>query len=144
MSQEIEQLRFIVDRSLGSEKVPKALREADFELVTLDELYGKRGAEDKKDEEWLEDAGKKGLVVLTKDRRIKQKPAERAMILECNVRCFCVTRSKDLYADELAGLFIMHKEAIYDACLEPGPFFYAVRSDKIERLDIPPAQPVSI
>lgn len=48
MSQEIEQLRFIVDRSLGSEKVPKALREADFELVTLDELYGKRGAEDKK------------------------------------------------------------------------------------------------
>ena len=49
MSQKIEQLRFIVDRSLGSEKVPKALREADFELVTLDELYGKRGAEEKED-----------------------------------------------------------------------------------------------
>ena len=123
---------------MGSEKVPRTLREADFELVTLDELCGRRGAEKKKDEEWLEDAGEKGLVVLTKDRRIKQKPAERAMILECNVRCFCVTRSKDLHADELAGLFIMHKEAIYDACLEPGPFFYAVRSDKMERLDIPP------
>lgn len=139
MSQKIEQLRFIVDRSLGSEKVPRILREAGFELVTLDDLYGRREAEEKKDEEWLEDAGKKGLVVLTKDRRIKQKPAERAMILECNVRCFCVTKSKNLNADELADLFIMHKETIYDACAEPGPFFYAVRSDKIERLDIPPA-----
>lgn len=64
------QLKFFVDRSLGKE-VPQLLREADFDLITLDEYYGDSKGQSVKDETWLQMAGENGWPVLTADTKIR-------------------------------------------------------------------------
>jgi uncharacterized protein with PIN domain len=59
---------FFVDRSLGR-RLGIALREAGWNV----ELHDDHFKDDTPDEKWLEEVGKKGWVVLTKDKAIRKK-----------------------------------------------------------------------
>ena len=123
-----------LDRSLGRIKVPRLLREAGLRLVTLAEHYGVPADEAVADEEWLELAGTSGWAVFMKDTRIRYNPAERGAVLRHSVQCFCLT-SQSLASDEMARRFLDNLDAITKACAdEPGPFIFAVHSQRIERL----------
>jgi hypothetical protein len=80
-----------VDRSLGRIQVPALLRRAGLRLVTLAEHYGIPADQEVADRTWLEDAGKRGWVVLMKDEQVRRNPAERRAIERNAVRCFCLT-----------------------------------------------------
>jgi PIN like domain len=123
-----------LDRSLGRIKVPRLLREAGLRLITLAEHYGLPADEDVADEEWLELAGTSGWAVFMKDTRIRYNPAERGAVFRHAVRCFCLT-SQSLSSGEMAQRFLDNLAAITQACVdEPGPFIFAVHSQRIERL----------
>jgi hypothetical protein len=122
-----------LDRSLGRIKVPRLLRHAGLRLVTLAEHYGVPADETVADEEWLELAGTSGWAVFMKDTRIRYNPAERGAVLRHSVQCFCLT-SQSLSSDEMARRFLDNLDAIAKACEEPGPFIFAVHSQRIERL----------
>jgi hypothetical protein len=123
-----------LDRSLGRIKVPRLLRDAGLRLVTLAEHYGVPADETVVDEEWLELAGESGWAVFMKDTRIRYNPAERGAVLRHSVRCFCLT-SQSLSSGEMARRFLDNLDAITKACEgEPGPFIFAVHSQRIERL----------
>ncbi len=124
-----------LDRSLGRIKVPQLLRAAGLRLITLSEQYGMPADERVADEVWLELAGTAGWTVLMKDTRIRYNVAERQAVLRHSVRCFCLT-SQSLSADEMARRILDNLEAIATACADPGPFIYAVHSQRIERLSI--------
>jgi hypothetical protein len=123
---------FFLDRSLGRQLVPAALRAAGWRLRTHAEVYGDRD-ETVADVEWLELCGRDELVVLSKDKRIRYRPAEIAAIRRFGVRAFVLVRG-GLTADEQAGRFLANAEAIDAACEESGPFVHAVHSRRIERL----------
>ena len=55
---------FFVDRSLGYQILPSALRERGFVVHTMRSVYGAGAEETVTDEEWLEKAGREGWVVL--------------------------------------------------------------------------------
>lgn len=123
-----------LDRSLGRIKVPQLLRDVGLRLVTLAEHYGVPADEAVGDEEWLELAGASGWAVFMKDTRIRYNPAERSSVLRHSVQCFCLT-SQSLSSDEMARRFLDNLDAIAQACADdPGPFIYAVHSNRIERL----------
>ena len=122
-----------VDQSLGRIQVPALLRRAGLRLVTLAEHYGVPADQEVADRTWLEDAGKRGWVVLMKDEQVRRNPAERRAIERNAVRCFCLTR-QDLTAVEMAERFLHNLDAITAACAEPGPFIYAVYQRRILRL----------
>ena len=124
-----------VDRSLGRIQVPRLLREGGLRLVTLAERFGIPADEDVTDEQWLRDAGERGEVVFMKDARVRYNPAEKAAILERQVRCFCLAR-RDLKADEMAARFLRNLTRIEQACSEDGPFIYAVHETRIEQLQL--------
>lgn len=135
MLQSNGQPEFFLDRCLGSKIVPQALRGKDFQLKTMEEHYGKKQAQLISDEEWLAEAGQQNWVVLTKDKRIKTRTAEIDMIIEHQVRCFCINRG-DLKGDEMARYFIYNMDAIIRACKNSGPFVYSVSIGGIRKISI--------
>lgn len=123
---------FFVDRSLGRHTVAATLRDAGWTLRTHFEVFGKRD-EVVSDAEWLELCGTEGLVVLTKDRRLRYRPAEIAAIRRYRVKAFVLT-SGELTAREQAERFIANAKAIEEAAAARGPFVYAVQAKRIVRI----------
>ncbi len=70
-----------------------------------------------------------------KDENIRRNDAERMAVERYAVRCFCLTR-QDLTAVDMADRFLRNLSAIEKACLEPGPFVYAVYEKRILRLPL--------
>ncbi len=112
--------------------MPQALREAGWTLRTHHEVYGERD-ERVSDVEWLELCGREGLPVLTKDRRLRYRPAEIEAIRRLDVRAFVLTGGS-LRAIEQAARFQRSRLRIEAACAAPGPFVYAVHADRIVRI----------
>ena len=124
-----------LDRSLGRIKMPRLLRDAGLRLTTLAEHYGIPADEAVADTTWLELAGTAGWVVFMKDARIRSRRLEREAVQRFSVRCFCITR-QGLTAEAMAARYLDHLPAITQACGAPGPCFYAVHENRIERIDL--------
>lgn len=123
---------FFVDKSLGRHDVPSALRSAGWTLRTHVEVFGARDQE-VADVEWLELCGRHGWIALTKDRRIRYRPAEIATVRRYGVKAFVVA-SGNLAAADQAQRLIDNIERMLVACGEPGPFLYAVYATRIVRI----------
>lgn len=123
---------FFVDRSLGRRDVPNGLRAAGWILRTHAEVYGARD-EQVADVEWLELCGREGWPVLTKDRRLRYRPAEIAAIRRFGVQAFALT-SASLTGAEQAQRLIFNAGRIETACADAGPFVYAVHATRIVRV----------
>ncbi|MGH8929461.1 MAG: hypothetical protein ACRDZO_02180 [Egibacteraceae bacterium] len=137
MSHPDELPNLFLDRSLGRVQVARGLRAAGLRLITLAEHYGMPADECIADTVWLADAGTHGWVVLMKDERIRRNQAERGALTKHHVRCFCLTR-QDLTAADMTRRFLDNLPAITAACSQPGPFLYAVHTNRIVRLQLSP------
>lgn len=125
--------KFFLDRSLGRIIVPSILRSAGWDLVTLAEHYGVPQDESVTDVQWIEDAASRGWPILIKDKRIRYRPAEIDAVIRAEARCFVITRG-DLTSAETANRFLACVVAIHEAAAEPGPWIYAVHTDRLDRL----------
>lgn len=128
-------LRFFVDRSLGRGQVPDGLRRLGLDVVTLAERYGIPDDEGISDETWLSDAGRNGEIVLTKDYRIKTRPAELDAIKRNRVKCFCISSAR-IGADEMIQRFQTNLQRMIRASRASGPFLYVVHSKSIEKREL--------
>lgn len=112
--------------------MPDALRTAGWILRTHYDVFGVRD-ESVADVEWLEQCGREGLPVLSKDRRLRYRPEELAAIRRHRVKAFVLTHG-GLRAAEQVDRFERNRHAIVEACAESGPFVYAVHVDRIVRV----------
>jgi PIN like domain len=112
--------------------VPNALRAAGWQHRTHFEVFGHRD-QAVTDVEWLERCGSESWIVLTKDRRIRYRPAEIAAVRRFAVKAFVLTVG-NLTAAEQARRFNENRSRIEQACREDGPFLYAVHARRIQRL----------
>lgn len=133
MSPPEQQPKFFLDRSLGRVAVPALLREAGWLLVTLAEHYGTPDDEQVPDTQWIRDAATQGWPILMKDKRIRYRRAEIDAVIEHRAQCFVITRG-DLSSAEMADRFLACGRAIFEAVAVPGPYIYAVQSDRLDRL----------
>ena len=94
-----------------------------------------------KDEEWLSVIGKHGLdlVVITQDKRIKEKPAELLALTNNGIRMFNVSAKKDRTSWEKFVLLVTRWEKIEREILKagPGPWVFQVTEAKIQELRVP-------
>ena len=90
--------------------------------------------EEAPDTEWLEFCGNEGLIVLTKDQRIRYRPAEIEVVVRFVVKMFALA-NRNLKAEEQADRFIRHRSRLDAAALENGPFIYAVQRERCGRRD---------
>lgn len=101
-----EKIVFFVDRSLGK-GVRDALRSAGADVVYLEDEH----EHDTSDAHWLATAGKNGYVVITKDKQIRRRLAEREALLAANVRAFFLT-SGNLTGAEMTTILTTHLTAM--------------------------------
>ena len=96
------------------------------------EVYGKRD-EVIADVEWIEFCGRERLPVLSKDRRLRYRPAEIAAIRRFRVCVFTLVRG-DLRAQEQTDRFLRNGDVIAAHAVKAGPAVYAVHARRVERL----------
>jgi hypothetical protein len=80
---------YLVDRNIGS-SVITSLRAAGLAVHSLADLYGNERSQQITDPEWITLAGKRGLVALTKDKRIRHRPAESEAVRVAKVHLFAL------------------------------------------------------
>jgi len=79
-------LVLLLDRCMGAKTVPDALRAEGANVLCHQDHF----AHDAPDEQWLKEAGQRGWVVITKDRRIRSRSAEKDAIIDSGALAFLV------------------------------------------------------
>jgi hypothetical protein len=117
-----EPLVFFIDESLDNLVVVEALRDAGARVKRLTEEFT-RGIQD---EVWLQHAGARGWIVLTRDKRIRYRQLERSALTAAKVRAFVFTGGNVTMKDT-AALLVKSLPGIRKVCAyEPGPFIYHI------------------
>lgn len=117
--------------------MPRGLRAAGIDLVTLAERYGVPADEQITDVQWMRDAAANGEAVLMCDDSIRKKnPEERQILIELQLRAFAV--SSRLPGADVVTRFVAQLQAIERACSQPGPFVYRLHPERIERRQLRP------
>jgi hypothetical protein len=91
---------FFVDRCLGK-YVGMSLQSAGLRF----EFHADHFTDDADDETWISAVGRRGWVVLTKDKAISKRPAELHAIETANVRMFSLSRG-NLTGEQMVRLFV--------------------------------------
>lgn len=105
-------LIFFIDCSLGKQIVPNMLRAAGAKVIAHDEVF----PQGTKDEEWLSEAGKKGWIVLTKDKRIRYHINEINMLVRAKVAAIVLASRGDLQGKEMGEIFCRAIPSILRLC----------------------------
>ena len=122
----LEPLVFFVDRSLGRRIIPDALRSAGAQI----ELHDDHFPQDAQDQTWLAEAGKRGWVVLTKDKRLRYRTVETHALITAKVRAFVLTARGDLNGAEIGQIFVKALPVMKKLCATvPPPFVAHVSRD---------------
>ena len=124
-----------VDRSLGRIEVPRLLRAAGLQLITLAEHYGIPQDETVDDIRWITEASQQEWILFMKDARIRRRPAERQAIEMSRARCFCLADG-NLSSVGMAQRYLDNWPAIVRASQQSGPFLYSVQARGIVRLAV--------
>ncbi len=94
-------LTFVLDEALGRNIVAGALRAAGLRIEILTDHY----AAGTPDAVWLPEIGRRGWVLLTKDKRIRSRPAEVVALIAGDVRAFCLTGG-EMRGEAMARAFL--------------------------------------
>lgn len=113
---------FFVDRSLGGRRIVEALRQSGASPI------------DATDEEWLEEAGRRRWLVLTKDSRIARRTLELLAIARAEARVF-VLGAGNMTSAEMSAILARASGSMQRlATSEPGPFIARVQRSGRVRL----------
>ncbi len=96
-----EPYTWFIDRSLGR-KIATDLRAAEFQV----EEHAAHFSDNASDIEWLSEAGRRGWVVLTKDKSVRRNTLEFEMIRISNVACFSLGHG-NLRAEQMVRAFVV-------------------------------------
>ncbi len=115
-----------IDRS-----IPRSVATALTEVRDDVEWLEPRFRHDTADAVWLEEAGQSDWLVVTRDQRIRTRPAERAAIEDHGVGCFILAYRRPLDPWGILKLLtatLDEMERLFDST--PRPFIYTVSSDQ--------------
>lgn len=114
-------MTFFVDRDLGP-RVGQALRAVQVPTV----LHGDRFRPNEPDDSWIAAVSTEGLVILTRDRKIRTRPAERQVFEAARARCFVAAIGVSTPLDDLRALLIAWPQIQERVSNAPRPFMYGV------------------
>lgn len=106
--------------------MPEALRSEGWDLVTMDERYGRFESQKISDVQWIEEATLGGEILLCKDLAIAENPLEAQIIYMSGARVFGLANAS-LPAAQMVSWYLGHEAAIVRmATQKPGPYVMAI------------------
>jgi hypothetical protein len=112
---------FFLDRSLGKHVIASRLRATGTRVEVHDDHF----PQDAQDPIWLQEVGARGWVVMTKDEKIRFRPAEKRALIAGGVAAFVLTARGDLTGAEMAGIFVAALPRLHRFLLKHRPPFMA-------------------
>jgi hypothetical protein len=92
------------------------------------------------DLEWMPVVGRRGLIVLTRDRRIRTRPIELDAYREAGIRSVWIGAKRDLTPHDQLELFLRHEQRLQREATKrgPGPWALALTERGLRplRLDV--------
>jgi predicted nuclease of predicted toxin-antitoxin system len=92
---------FFLDACLGKHRIATELQAAGETVIVHDNHF----PSGTKDEVWLQEVGKQGWIVLTKDDNIRYHRTERESVIKAGVAVFIMPRG-NLKGDAMAGILV--------------------------------------
>lgn len=88
------------------------------------------------DMDWMPVVGRRGLVVVTRDRRIRTRPAEQAIYREHGIRSVWIGAKQDLLPQDQVKIFLLHEERLRREIIKrgPGPWALALTESGVRPL----------
>ena len=87
------------------------------------------------DQDWIPIVAERGLVVITRDRRIAQRTAEKAAVRDAGGRHIAITSRETLRKFEILEIVICQWRKIEELATLPGPYIYGITRTSIRKLD---------
>ena len=128
----MNQVRFLLDRSLGQLVLPARLRDAGWDVRTLAEEFGDRRAQHMQDQEWIGEGAKAGYILLAKDHRLASRPLEAYAIYAHDAKVIVFARG-DLTAGKMGDLCVQYEQRIHNLALTRGPFVFSISAHGVAR-----------
>jgi hypothetical protein len=121
---------FFVDRSLGRVEVADALRSAGAVAHVHDDHFDVATP----DEVWIAEVGRKGWLVLTKDKNLRRRPIEIEAIRAAGAKVFALG-SGNRRGSEMAAIFVRHLDAMRRMAADsPGSLIVSVTANELRRV----------
>lgn len=91
-----------------------------------------------RDEDWLAVVGRRDLVVITRDKKLRSRPVERQRLVATGVRTFVLTRAGDITTRAMHDLLESHWAPMeaYVATHPKGPWLAAITKAGIRPLHL--------
>ncbi|PZR03054.1 MAG: hypothetical protein DI536_36430 [Archangium gephyra] len=124
--------RFLLDRSLGGRKLVTALRDAEWDAVTLAEHFGETRAQEMRDEEWISEGTAAGFVLIAKDHHVATRPLEALAIYMHNARVVTFARG-DITAEDMVALCLKFNTQIHRLATVTPPFVMSLSQHGLRR-----------
>lgn len=80
-----------IDRSIPR-GVAEALKAVRDDVLWLEDRF----SHDAKDTQWINAVGREGWLVISRDKKIRTRPGERAALMRASVGAFILTQKQDL------------------------------------------------
>jgi hypothetical protein len=90
------------------------------------------------DVEWMNAVARRKLIVLTRDRKIRSRPAELKQYHELGIRSVWIGAKQDLTAQSQLELFLQHEARLQREVVKrgPGPWALAMSPSGVRPLNI--------
>lgn len=92
---------FFLDKCLGRKVVAQALRAAGEKVELMEDHFDKTAD----DAVWVPEVGRRGWIILTKDRALRHNSLELIALLKSNTHSFILT-SADQTGEQMAAAFV--------------------------------------
>jgi hypothetical protein len=89
-----------------------------------------------RDDLWIPLVASAGLAIITRDKHIATRTAEKAEVLAASARMFAITAPGNLRTWDLLAVVVPQWERLEAAAQEPGPNIYSVTRSGMSRIDL--------
>jgi hypothetical protein len=121
-AERLASLTFFLDYQIGRYTVADALRAAGAHVEVHIDHFNQAAP----DVEWIPEVGRRGWVLITKDKNIRRNPLERDAYEKARLRGFVLTGA-DMGGKEMADLLVMCLPGmVRRAASRSGPLLFAV------------------
>ncbi|GGK72037.1 hypothetical protein Sme01_08590 [Sphaerisporangium melleum] len=86
------------------------------------------------DDVWIPRVAAAGLAIITRDRHIEMRTAEKNAVLAARARMFAITAEESLDAWGLLEVVVTQWRHMEEAAEKPGPYIYAVTRSGIREI----------
>jgi PIN like domain len=94
-----------------------------------------------RDDEWIPAVTQAGLAIISRDKRIASRTAEKEAILKAGARMFAIVSPGNLRTWELLSIVVARWGQMERLAEEPGPYIYAVTSTGMHKIDLGSSPP---